>query len=190
MAERQKMKPMVNLNKEEPVNMFLKQFFKTDYKTWKKWFFKQVFIPGLQNAIINSLSKLFFEDEISPRVSEKEKERSSLIRANRATLYHKMHNSSSFSPSEDDDIPDYRDELGPLSIEDADAILLSCKNYISDFGKISVLQLYEKCSITHPDFQLDNWGWDKEAFKGATKKRGIGGWYLVIPEAISIKNNS
>lgn len=189
---RPEVKPVIDLSNKEPdiAHKIAKQFIKSDFKTLRKWAFKDMFVPFVQNTILNGLSILFFESEYTkPRAGE----RSTIGKGSTKISYNKAYRGNlstgrrDEAPLPDDDdsyIPDYRNELICESERDALRVLESMQNMIADYGDATVVQLYRLCNITHPDFQMNNWGWDKEAFKGSTYRRVRDGWVLMIPEAI------
>lgn len=191
--ERPEVTPVVDISKREPSTgqKIFKEFFKSDFKTLRKWVIKDVLIPGIQNLILNGLSRLFFESDYSDKSSVGE--RSSISRGrSRVVPYNKAYKGNLSTgrreePTVDDDedyIPDYRNELVLPTEKDAIRVIESMKNMIEDYDDATVAQLYKLCTITHPDFQMNKWGWDANAFKGATYRRVRDGWCLMIPEAI------
>ena len=192
--ERPEVTPVVDLSKSEPSTgqKIFKQFFKSDLKTLRKWVIKDVLIPGIQNLILNGLSRLFFESDYSDKPSVGE--RSTIGKGRTRVAYNKVYKGNLTTgrreePTVDDDedyIPDYRNELVLPSEKDAIRVLESMKNMIEDYDDATVSQLYRLCNITHPDFQMNKWGWDAAAFRGSTYRRVRDGWCLMIPDAIHL----
>ena len=187
--ERPEVTPVVDISKREPSTG--QKFFKSDFKTLRKWVIKDVLIPGIQNLILNGLSRLFFESNYSDKSSVGE--RSSIAKGrSRVVPYNKAYRGNLTTgrreePTVDDDedyIPDYRNELVLPTEKDAIRVIESMKNMIEDYDDATVAQLYKLCTITHPDFQMNKWGWNADTFKGATYRRVRDGWCLMIPEAI------
>lgn len=180
-----------------PIKKMLKVFFKSDIKDLKKWAYKDVFVPGVQNFILNALAMLFFEDGYkSDRVG---KERSSLDKdrkRNYGAYYYKGSGSSNKIERRvendipfDEELPDYR----TMWVEDKDVainIVESIKNYISDYDTLSLLLFYKHFKITAPDFQLDKWGWTKEHIPEFDWKRvGIDKYRIIVPDVVYIASD-
>lgn len=193
--ERPDVTPLVDLSKTEisPSKKIFKQFFKSDFKTLRTWAIKEIIIPGIQNFILNSLSFLFYENTASP--TNAKTERSTIGRGRTRIPYSDAYRGNLTTGRrpdpediEEEYIPDYRNEIVITEAmggeKKAIRIIQSMKNLIADYGDATVVQFYRLCNITHPDFQMNNWGWDRDAFNGATCRRVRDGWLLMIPEAI------
>ena len=194
--DRRDIKPFVDYSNKgvSPLKKMIKIFFKSDLKDLKTWAIKEVFVPGIQNFILNGLAMLFFEDEYKGGRSVKE--RSSLDKdrkRNYSSYFYK--GSSSSKKSErvedvvpfDEDLPDYHHMI----VDDKDIaieIVESIKNYISDYGDINLLMFYKHFKITAPDFQLDRWGWTKEHIGGFDwKRRGNYEYQIITPDVVYLK---
>lgn len=81
-------------------------------------------------------------------------------------------------------------DFSGLLIEDlgkAEEILMEMEAAIDEFGLVTVGDFYEAIGESGNGFTDRKFGWDAQAFEGATPKRVRGGWILDIPTPVGIK---
>jgi len=192
MENERKMKQVVDLKNRKPTafQTFLNSFIKTDAKTFKEWMWDDVIVPGVKGFILDSLAKVFFENDRYTPYSETRR------RSGGQRDYTKYSSKYAYTSSESsrererresrrvqDDIPDYRD-LPPMTPAEASDVLAQMNAALEDYSSVTVDNFYTLVGYKSTDPIDSQWGWTRDSFKGAGTRRAPRGLVqLVIPDA-------
>lgn len=177
----------VTVRKKDPVQKFMKRFFKADLRSIKDYIFEYEIIPGLQEIALRAFEMLLFgETTRSSSSSNKKKRRDdgwtqkkdysnpgSLTRGSKGKSDRR---SNSRFIEDIDDI--YFETRG-----DAEKTLAYLNYLMEEYDEVSVADFYETCNKT-PDWALNSVGWTD--LDGVTIRRNRYGYYLDLPRIESL----
>jgi len=191
MESKKEMKTVVDLSSRKPsaFQTFVNSFIKTDAKTFREWMWDDVIVPGVKGFILDSLSKIFFENDryTSSRDPRRRSDREDYTRfskyAYKSDREKEREREKRKARTSSSSIPDYR-ELPPMTPEEAADVIQSMRNALEDYNNVTVGAFYTLVGYKSMDPIDENYGWTKESFKTATTTRAPHGMvYLDIPDA-------
>lgn len=191
MENERKMKQVVDLKNRKPTafQTFVNSFIKTDAKTFREWMWDDVIVPGVKGFILDSLAKVFFEnDRYTPYKDTR-------IRSGQKDYTKYSSSKYGYTSSETararerresriyDDIPDYRD-LPPMAPAEAAEVIAQMNAALEDYGSISVDSFYTMVGYKSTDPIDSAWGWTRESWRGhGTQRMPRGLVKLIVPDA-------
>lgn len=163
-GEREKLQPVVEKDrvvstKKSLGRKFAETFLGENLKDVSKYLVWDVIVPGFKNAILDTMSMMFF-GETSGR-------RSSGRRDSDRTSYSSYYRGTSRSSRqrrererEEDDKVDYRNIVLKYR-QDAEDVVDALYDRIEKFGKATVADLFDLVGVTG-QYTDNNWGWDRK----------------------------
>lgn len=172
---------------------FKDAFIAEDVADIKSWLIQDIFIPGVKNTILDTLSMLFFNrgggsrrsssysfyrpygyDSSASYASYYNGRRNTINRQNDHPQSYTSHNSK----------VDYRDIVLERR-DDAQRVVDEMRGRIEQFGSVSVAAMLDLMEITS-DFNDNNWGWTHPNSVGI--RRVGNGWLIDVAEAEPLEN--
>lgn len=177
--EKSRLKPVVNQSEVvKQKKSFSKRLADTFIQSTKEevmdYLIQDVIIPGAKDALLDTMSMIFFHDTNSRKRSYRRDGREDYT-----THYGKKHRSNRDRRREEDDEPDYRDVV--LTDREAAYEIVDQLHYrIKEMGCATIADLLDLVNL--PTKPSDNdWGWEYK--NDISVRRVSNGWLIDVPRA-------
>lgn len=156
-------------------------FIQEDVGNVKSYIFMDVLVPAIKKALSDIVKDGI--DMILYGETNRSRKNGSPSRINYRGYYNGENDRRDRSPSRGRDSLDY-DEIIFDSRGDAEAVLDAMNDIISQYGIVSVSDLYDLANLDHPPYTMNKYGWTNIA--GAKAMRVRDGYVLKLPRAVPI----
>lgn len=184
MEERKKMEAVVDaekvIQKKSSTRKIKESFFQEDLKDLKDIIIFDWILPGIKNAILDALSRMFFNEPLSPR--DRRDSRYDRSR-NTGRVDYRRYSSRDDDRRDSEKEIDYR-EIVLLDRPSAERVVRTLQDEIHDRGSATISQLFELVHL--PSNYTDcYWGWTRE--NDISIRRVSEGYLIDVVEARNLR---
>lgn len=175
--DRSKLKPVVEKtslvsSKESSWKKFVDNFIQEDLKDVRDYVLLDIVLPGIQNAIIDTLRMVFFHEIVRNGDRNRRHDYRSDYKG------YSRSNGREYGNQRNDPV-DYR-RIVLKYREDAERVVKELRDRIYEFGDAKVSELLELCNVAS-EYTDNDYGWTDE--RDISIQRVSSGWLIKVSEA-------
>lgn len=170
-----------NRKKRSEAKKFADVFIQEDVNNVKSYILMDVLVPAIKKALSDIVKEGI--DMILYGEAGRSRKTGPTSRINYRGYYNSDYDRRDRPQVRSRDIPDY-DEILFDTRGDAEAVVDAMNDIISQYGLVSVSDLYDLANLDHPPYTMNKYGWTN--IGGAKAVRVRDGYVLKLPRAVPI----